>query len=181
MTGQTMFAVLFVTWLCIWGCPDTTLTDRSSEIEKDPFVNALTSMGVHWRPIPTEAPWGIGRNERHHGPIRQAYLRIGAETPTLAPDLILAMAYRACNDAPRAHGSCPTTAVTGALPRLLIGDNHPVNPAIASRHRAMQAARASMEAYTAADRLRGALSHPGTNVPLVDSPSHPRWDAAKRT
>ena len=168
MTGHTMLAVFFVTWLYIWSCPDTTLTDRGSEVENDPFVNALTSMGVHWRPIPTEAPWGIGRNERHHGPIRQAYLRIAAETPALAPDLTLAMAHKARNDAPRAHGSCPTTAVTGAPPSLLIGDNHNIDPAIASRHRAMQAARASMEAYTADDRLRGALSHPCTNVPFVE-------------
>ena len=168
MTCQTMFAVLFVTWLCIWGCPGTTLTDRGSEVENDPFVNALTSMCVHWRPIPTEAPWGIDRDARHHGPIHQAYLRIAAETPTLAPDLILAMAYKARNDAPRARGSCPTTAVTGAPPSLLIGDNHLFNPAIAFRHRAMQAARASIEAYTAADCLRGALSHPGTNVPFVE-------------
>jgi len=83
MTGHTMFAVLCVTWLCIWGCPDTTLTDRGSEVENDPFDSALTSMGVHWRPIPTEAPWGIGRSERHHGPIRQAYLRIAACSTTI--------------------------------------------------------------------------------------------------
>ena len=39
---------------------------------------------------------------------------------------------------------------------------------IAARHRAMQTARATMEAYIAADGLRGARSHPGTTVPFVE-------------
>ena len=168
MHGSHTFALLYLTWLAIWGCPDTILTDRGTEAESDAFINALHSMGVHWRPIPTEAPWSIGRNERHHGPIRDAYIRITAETPALAPDLALAMAYKARNDAPRAHGSSPTAAVTGEAPRLLIGDNHHFDPTIAARHRAMQTARATMETYTAADRLRGALSHPGTTVPFVE-------------
>jgi len=168
MHGSHTFALLYLTWLAIWGWPDTVLTDRGTEAENDAFINALHSMGVHWRPIPTEAPWGIGRNEQHHGPIRNAYIRITAETPDLAPDLALAMAYKARNDAPRAHGSSRTTVVTGEAPRLLIGDKNHFNPAIAARHRAMQTARATMEACTAADRLRGALSHPGTTVPFVE-------------
>ena len=167
MHGSHTFALLYLTWLCIWGCPDTVLTDRGTEAEKDAFINTLHSMGVLWRPIPIEAPWGIGSNERHHGPIRDAYLRITAETPALASDVAPAVAYKARNDAPRAHGSSPTTAVTGKAPRLLMGDNHHTDPTIAARHRAMQTARATMEAYTAADRLRDALSHPGTTVPFV--------------
>jgi len=90
-----------------------------------------------------------------------------SETPALAPDLALAMSHKARNDAPRAHGVGPTTVVTGDLPRLLIGDNDHDDPSIASRHTAMQTARATMERYTAADHLDGALSHPGTNVPFV--------------
>jgi len=124
-------------------------------------------MGIHCRPIPTEAPWSIGGNERHHGSIRDAFARIQAETPALAPDLSLAMAYKARNDAPRAHGVAPTTAVTGDLPRLLIGNNHHADPTIAGRHAAMQTARATVERYTAADRLHSALSHPGTNLPFM--------------
>jgi len=131
------------------------------------MINALHSMGIHWRPIPTEAPWGICRSERHHRPIQDAYTRRLAETPRLAPDLALAMAYKARNDAPRAHGIAPTTAVTGEPPRLLTEDNMHADPSIAARSAAMQAARASMERHTAADRLRGALSHPGTTVPFV--------------
>jgi len=48
------------------------MSDRGTEAENDAFINALHSVGVQWRPIPTEAPWGIGRNERHHGPIRDS-------------------------------------------------------------------------------------------------------------
>jgi len=168
MHGSHTFSLLYLTWMAMWVCPDTILTDRGTDAENDAFINALHSMGVHWRPIPTEAPWSIGRNERHHGPIRDAYIRITAKTPELAPDLALAVAYKARNDAPRAHGSSPTAAVTGEAPRLLIGENHHFDPTIAARHRAMQTARATMESYTAADRLRGALSHPGTTVPFVE-------------
>jgi len=132
------------------------------------FINALQSMGIHWRAAPTEAPWAIGRNERHHGPIRDAFLRILAETPMLAADLALSMSYKARNDAPRAHGASPTTAVTGDPPRLIIGPNHHADPSISARARAMHAARNTMEKYAAADRLRGALSHPGTTVPFVE-------------
>ena len=168
MHGSHTFSLLYLAWLFIWGCPDTVMTDRGTEAENDAFINALHSMGVHWRPIPTQVPRGIGRNERYHGPIRDAYIRITTETPALAPDLSLTMAYKSRNDAPRAHASSPTAAVTGEAPRLLIGDNHHTNLTIAARHRAMHTARATMEAYTAADRLRRALSHLGTTVPFVE-------------
>lgn len=168
MRGELVFALLYLSWLSIWGCPETILTDRGPEAENDVVINGLHSMGIHWRTAPTEAPCGIGRNERHHGPVRDAFLRIRTETPSLAPDLALSMAYKARNDAPRAHGVSPTTVVTGQPPRLLIGDNAHADPSIVSRARAMQTARATMEKYMAADRLRGALSHPGTTVPYVE-------------
>eukprot|EP00168_Porphyra_purpurea_P018611 TRINITY_DN7019_c0_g1_i1.p2 TRINITY_DN7019_c0_g1~~TRINITY_DN7019_c0_g1_i1.p2 ORF type:complete len:208 (-),score=4.47 TRINITY_DN7019_c0_g1_i1:27-650(-) len=117
MRGSHIFAILYLTWMCIWGCPDTAMTHRGHEAENDTFIHALQSMGVRWRPISTEAPWGIGRNKRHHGPIRDAYLRITAETPALAPNLSLAMAYKARSDAPCALGSSPSAAVTGEAPR----------------------------------------------------------------
>lgn len=162
MRGEIIFVLLYLARLVIHACPITVMTDRGSEAKNDVVVNALNSMGIHWRVAPTEAPWSIGRNERHHGPVRDAYLRIMSETPALATDLALAMAYKARNDAPRAHGIAPPTAVTGEPPRLLIGDNAHAASSIADRARAMQVARATMERHTAADRLRGALSHPGT-------------------
>lgn len=165
MRGEIIFALLYLAWLVIHGRPEAVMTDRGSEAENDVVVNALNSMGIHWRVAPTETPWSIGRNERHHGPIRDAYLRIMSETSALATDLALAMAYKARNDAPRAHGIAPTTAVTSEPPRLLIGENAHAAPSIADRARAMQVARATMERHTAADRLRGALLHPGTVVP----------------
>jgi len=165
--GGIIFATLYLVWFAIWGPPETVITDRRSENENDAVINALHSMGVHWRPVPTGAPWGIGRNERHHGPIRDAFVRIVAETPRLAPNLALAMAYKARNDAPRVHGVAPTTAVTGDHPRLIVGDNHHDDPTIAVRATSMQTERNTMERYSAADRLRGALSHPGTSVPFV--------------
>ena len=167
MRGVIVFSTLYLAWFAIWGPAETLFTDRGSENANDALINAVHSMGIHWRPVPTKAPWSIGRNESHHRPIRDAFLRIMSEIPALAPDLALAMSYKARNDAPRAHGVAPTTAVTGDLPRLLIGDNHHADPSIASRHSAMQTARATMERYTTADRLRGALSHPDTNVPFV--------------
>jgi len=167
MRGEIIISALYLAWFSIWGPCETLITVRGSENENDALLHAINSMGIHWRPSPTEAPWSIGRNERHHGPIRDAFTRIQAEPLALAPDLALAMACKARNDAPRAHGLAPTTAFTRDLPRLLIGDNHHADPTIAGRHAAMQSARATMERYTAAERLQGALSHPGTNVPFV--------------
>lgn len=125
-------------------------------------------MGIHWRAAFTEAPWSIEHSERHHGQTHVAILRIMSEMPSLAPDLALSMAYNARNDAPRAHGvSLSTSAMSGA-PRLHTGDNTHADSTIAWRARAMKTARATMERFIAADRLRGALSHPGTIVPYVD-------------
>lgn len=168
MHGPVIFAILYIAWLSIWGSMETITFDRGTENENDAVINGITSMGIHWRAAPTEAPWGIGRNERHRGPIRAAFLKIRMETPDIAPDMALAMAYKARNDAPRAHGVSPTTVVTGEPPRLLIGDNAHADPAVAARARAMQTARATMESYTAADRLRNALAHRGTNVAYVE-------------
>lgn len=53
-----------------------------------------------------------------------AFLR-RARTESLAvhPDLLLALAYKARNDAPRALGMSPTSAVFGEHTRLMVGDN----------------------------------------------------------
>lgn len=108
-------------------------------------INGLHSMDIHWRTAPTEEPWGIGRNKRHHGLVRDAFVRILTEIPALEPDPALAMAHKARNDAPRAHGVSPITLVTGEPPRLLVGDNTHADPSIAARARAMQASRGAME------------------------------------
>ena len=167
MRGEIIFSTLYLSWFSIWGPCETLITDRGSENENAALLHAINPMGIHWRPAPTEAPWIIGRNQRHHGTIHEAFTRIQTETPALTPDLSLAMAYKVRNAAPRAHGVTPTTAVTGDLPRLLIGDNHDADPTIAGRHAAMRTARVTMERYTAADGLHGALSNSGTNVPFV--------------
>lgn len=78
------------------------------------------------------------------------------------------MACKARNDAPRAHGVSLTTVVTGQPPSLLVGDSAHACPSIASCACATQTAQATIEQYTAADRLRNALSHPGTTVNYVD-------------
>lgn len=78
------------------------------------------------------------------------------------------MAYKARNNAPRVHGVSRTTVVTGQPPRLLVGNNAHADSSTAAHARAMQTARATMERYNAADRLRNAISHPGTTVTDVD-------------
>ena len=144
MRGEIFFSILYLTWFAICGPPETVRMDRGFENENDALIHALHSMLIHWRSARTEAPWSVGHNERHHGPIRDAFLRIVAETPALAPDLALAIAYKARNDAPRARDVAPTTSVTGDLPRLIIGDNHHADPTLAARASAMQTAQATM-------------------------------------
>mgnify|MGYP000161875051 CR=1 FL=1 len=92
-------------------------------MENDAFVNALKAMGAHWYAGPAEAPWNIGRNTRLREHCWDAFMRIFVEIPSLAPDLTIAMAYKACNDAP-AHGALPTTTVAGDEPNLVIGPTH---------------------------------------------------------
>jgi len=106
MRGEIVFSILYLSWFAIWGPPETRITDRGSKNENDALINAVHLMGVNWR-LPTEAPWSIGRGERHHGPIRDAFLRNMSATPALAPDLGLAMSYKARNDAPVPTASPP--------------------------------------------------------------------------
>lgn len=168
MRGELAFAPLYLSWLCIWGCPETVLTDRGPDAEDDAVSNGLHSIGIHWWSTPKEAPWVIGRNERHHGAVHDAFLRIKTETAALAPDLALAMAYMARNDSSRTHGVSSSTVVTGQPPRLLIGNNSHADPSIASRAKAMPTSRATIERHTVPDRLRRAHYHPGTTVPYVE-------------
>ena len=165
--GEIVFRTLYLAWFSIWGPTEILTTDRGTENENSALINAVHSMGVHWRPIPTEAPWSMGRNERQHGHISGAFLRIMSDTRAPAPYLALAVSYKARTAAPRSHGVAATTAVTGDMPCLLNRDNLHVDPAISSRHTAMQTARATMERYIAADRLRGTPSKICTNVPFV--------------
>lgn len=68
-----------------------------------------------------------------------------------------------------AASSAPVAAVVSAAAgKGSRGHNAHADPFIAALARAMQTARATMERYIAADRLRNALSHPGTTVTYVD-------------
>lgn len=127
--GDIIFCLLFFVSFCIHDSPETVVFDRGPVNETAAVINGLHSIGVHWGAAPTEAPWSIGRNERHRGRVRAAYLRIAHDTPGLAPELALAMNYKACNDAPRARGVASSTVVTGEPPRLILGDNtHATRP-----------------------------------------------------
>lgn len=147
---------------------ETLVTDRTSENKDDALSNAINAMGIDCRAAPTGAPSSSGRHERHHGPIRDAFLRILSETPSLAPDMDLSMPYTAPNDDERAHGVSHSTAAMGTTPCLRIWDNGNADATTAGRTRAMQTARDTLERHTAADRLRGALSHPGNIVTYVE-------------
>lgn len=174
MRAEIIVGVLYLSWLTRYGLCETAIADRGSNLHAPAVVSALHSMGIHFRVAPTEAPWSIGKSERHHGPLRAAFQRARAESPTVHADLLLALAYKARNDAPRASGASPTTAVFGERPRLMVGDNTHWDPSCAAHARAAQAANAAMEAYTirVRDRLQGALSHPGTWVPYVTVGQH---------
>jgi len=57
MRGEIIFSTRFLAWLSIWRPCETLITDRSSENGSDALLHAIYSMGVHWRPAPTEDPW----------------------------------------------------------------------------------------------------------------------------
>lgn len=155
--AEVIVGTLYLTWFTRYGLCETVIADRGSNLHAAPVVNALHSMGIHLRIAPTEAPWSIGKSEWNHGTTRMAFLRARTESPAVHPDLLLALAYKARNDAPRASGVSPTTAVFGEHPRLMVCDNSHWDPSCAARARASQAAMAAMEAYTVRERLQGAL------------------------
>ena len=43
MHGSHTFSRLYLTWLSVWGCPDTVLTDRGTEAEKTPTLTPSTT------------------------------------------------------------------------------------------------------------------------------------------
>jgi len=172
MRAELIVGLLYLSWFSRYGLCETVIADRGSNLHAPAVANSLHSMGIHLRVAPTEAPWSIGKTERHHGPIRSVFLRARAESPSVHADLLLALAYKARNDAPPASGASPTTAVFGERPRLLVGDNSHWDMSCAARAHAAQAASAALQSYTVWARLQGALSHPGTTVPYVTVGQH---------
>jgi len=179
MRAELVISVLYMSWMTRYGLCETIIADRGSNLRAPAVANALHSMGIHLRVAPTESPWLIGKNERHNGPVRFAFLQARTESPAVPVELLLALAYKARNDAPRASGVSPTTAVFGERPRLLVGDSAHWDPSCAARARAAQAASAAVDAYTVRDRLQEALSHPGATVPYVTVGQHVLFHRAK--
>ena len=179
MRAELVISVLYMSWMTRYGLGETIIADRGSNLRAPAVTNALHSMCIHLRVAPTESPWLIGKNERHNGPVRSALLQARTESPAVHVDLLLALAYKARNDAPSASGVSPTTAVFGERPRLLVCDNAHWDPFCAARPRAAQAASAAVDAYTVRDRLQEALSHAGAPLPYVTVGQHVLFHRAK--
>ena len=167
LKGEYIFSVVYIVWLCTYGLCESILSDRGGENWNNAFTESCRSLGILHRLIPTESPWSNGRCERHHAPISSAFLKAEMDAPSVDKQVLLASAYKARNDFPRAHGFSPTQAVLGEIPRFLVGQNDHWDPSIAARGRAIHAARCSMDRYAATDRLRYALGHPSPTVPYV--------------
>lgn len=172
LRAELIVGVLYLSWLTRYGQCETVISDQGSNLDAPAVKNILCSIGVHFRVAPTEAPWSIGKNERHHGPTRTAFLRARAESSRVNPVLLLDLAYKSRNDEPQASGASPTIAVFGEHPRLMVGDNSQGDPSCAARARTSQAAMAALQTYTIPDCLQCVLSHPGTTVPYVTVGQH---------
>lgn len=105
MLGEVVFSVLYIAWLCTWGCPETALTDRGTEAENDAVMNGLHSMGIHWRTALTEASWGSAETSATTGPSGIPSCASSPKNPPWLPSWRWQWRARPATT-PRAHMAC---------------------------------------------------------------------------
>jgi len=92
MRAELVIGVLYMSWLTLYGFCETVIANRGSNLHAPAVANALHSMSIHLQVAPTEAPWSIGKNERHNGPDRTTFLKARSESPAVHVDILLALA-----------------------------------------------------------------------------------------
>ena len=145
-------------WSSIYtGLPDTMVVDEGSQFRKVVAELAtIHDVNVEKRGIESHNSLGIG--ERYHKPLRDTYLKLKIDHPTMQRQILLALSIKAMNDTLGPEGIVPSALAFGEFPSLrsLSG---PIVPrlTLAERAHAAQDARGIMTKSLAQAKISRAL------------------------
>ncbi|KAI0994222.1 hypothetical protein K3495_g13960, partial [Podosphaera aphanis] len=147
MNAQEAWNALRNCWIDVYlGPPDVIVHDSGTNFTGKEFKQSAVAMSITTRTIPTEVHHGVGRVERYHIPLRQAY-------EVISKDLAKT---KAVNDTAGPDGLVPTLLVFGAYPRMTESD--PPAASIFDRAMAIKTAMKEVRKIHAREQVRTALT-----------------------
>ena len=141
-SARTAFSAYFSRWISIFDTPVYTIVDRERNLTNEFMKSQLRIIQSQLCPIPTEAPWSIGNNERSHGFIHRVLDKLQKGSTlncTDDIDVILGEAEMAWNFVQHNQTHIPHYNRFGIMPRTL-GETDSC-PSIRSRIALMELAR----------------------------------------
>jgi hypothetical protein len=113
-------------------------------------------MNINVKEVPVKAHNSIGKVERYHSLLRQAYKILSSELPSANKEAILQMAVKAVNDSAGPDSIVPTLLVFGAYPRMT--RDSPPSPFITERAEAIHKAIKEVRRLYAEQQVNNALA-----------------------
>ena len=159
MMAKEVWDNLRLAWIDTYvGPPDTIVTDAGTNLTAAEFKANARIMAIELEEVPVEAHNSIGKLERYHAPLRQAFNVIKADLQGhgTVDKIILQMAVKAVNDTVGPNGLVPTLLVFGTYPRL--SDTSPSSPSITAQAIAIRKAMAEVRKEKARQQVGEALS-----------------------
>ena len=148
------------------GYPNKLRVDAGSAFTSIRWQRLCDMVGTQLQLSGVESHHSLGPGERYHAPLRQVYLKIRHEHPSLDKETALRLAVKALNDTMGPEGLVPSLLVFGVLPRFPAVNTKLPNQV--ERMEALKNARAEAAAITAQIRVRKALlAKVPRNVDLV--------------
>ena len=117
--AETSFNHYFGRWISLFDAPHYTVVDRGTNLAAQYMADQLRPLQSQLCPIPTEAPWSIGQNERSHAFIHGAIDKILAHTPSLHITRLLGEVEMAWNFTQHSTREIPHLHRFGVLPRII--------------------------------------------------------------
>ena len=148
------------------GYPRKLKVDQGSAFTSIRWQRLCEMVGTEIQFSGVESHHSLGSGERYHDPLRQVYLKIRYEYPSVKKEIALRLAVKALNDTMGPEGLVPSLLVFGVLPRFpAVNTSLPYQ---IERMEALKEARAEAATITAKLRVRKAiLAKTPRNVDLV--------------
>ena len=118
-TAKTSYNCYFRRWISIFDAPIFTVVDRGTNLAAKYMAEKLNLIQSQLIPIPTEAPWSLGHNERSHRYIYIAIDKIMTADPTTEIENLLSEVEMAWNFSQHADREIPHFNRFGTMPRIL--------------------------------------------------------------
>ena len=158
-SARNAFSAYFTRWISIFDSPVFTIVDRGRNLTNDYMVSQLHLLQSQLCPIPTEAPWSIGTNERSHGFLHRAIDKL-QESQFLDcsndVDVLLSEVEMSWNFVQHVNNVLPHYQRFGDMPRQL--GNREIAPTTRERIALMELARQHTEQLRAEHTILRALN-----------------------